>query len=165
MNLASPSNFAQDAFSFFSTTLGQLVLGLGSVLLLLMVKNMTRPSDERAFQRDDFAIGLDLLVLSLVTLIGYAVSQYVAQKAAVARDNSHFANTASTNQINAGALAAAILLLMFTVVWMIQRMGRYTSSERAARRTDDRFRLFRGLIVPDSIGAVMLFVAIKMAAG
>lgn len=165
MNLASSSNFSHDAFGFLSTAWGQLVLGVGSVLLLLMVKNMTRPSNEHAFQRDDFAIGLDLLVLSLVTLVGYAVSQYIVQQTAQAQGDSNVADVASTNQINAGSLVAAILLVMIAVIWMIQRVGRYTPKEQANRNGNDRFRPFRGLILPDIIGAAMLFIAIKMAVG
>ena len=163
MNSAVPSNFSQVGFRFLSTSWGQLVFGLASVLLLVMAKNMTRPSDERAFQRDDLAIGLDLLVLSLVTLVGYAISQYVAQKIAEAHHDSKIVNTAYTNQINAASLAFVIVIVMLGLVWMVQRMGRYTPDERQRRGLEDRFRPFRGLILPDSVGAAMLYIALKIA--
>ncbi len=163
MTLASPRNFSQDTFGFLSTSRGQLVLVVGSVFFLLMVKNMTRPSDEHAFRRDDLAVGLDLLVLSLVTLIGYADSQFVAEKTAKASNHPTIASNASTNQVNSGFLALAITILMVAVIWMIQRVGRYSPAEREKREHDDRFKPFFGLIVPGSIGALMLFVAIKSA--
>jgi hypothetical protein len=97
MSLADPNNFSQDTFRFLSTSWGQLVLVVGSVVFLLIVKNMTRPTNEHAFRRDDFAVGLDLLVLSLVTLIGYADSQYIAEKTAKANHDPNIANSASNN--------------------------------------------------------------------
>ncbi len=182
MTLADPSHYASDVFGFLSSFWGEVVLAVGSVVFLVAVKSVVRPSGERAFRMDDFAIGPDLLVLSIVTLISYAAAQYKVE--ANAENPKHrdlaTANVASSHQVNAGFLALCILVALFTVAIMMQRVGQYTPKERVKRQTEileraghevnheamldaPRFKLLFGIVVPVCIGVLLLIVAIKAA--
>jgi hypothetical protein len=124
---------------FLGTWPGQVLLAAGSVLFLVLAKGLTRrpgdaKSDNRPFQWDDLAIGLDLLVLSLVTLVGYAGSQYRAEMIARSRHDPSAIALAQNHQADALRLAAFAFLLFVLVSWLIQWWGQYTREERTEWR-------------------------------
>src|ERR1700688_3934135 len=115
MILADPSNYASDAFDFLSSSGGQIILAAGSVLFVVLIKGMTHPSGERAFRLDDLAVGPDLLVLAIVTLVGYSVAQFVAEKHAESTSDFKAADIYSSHEVNAGILSLLILCMIIGI--------------------------------------------------
>jgi hypothetical protein len=132
MILADSGNYVDPVFGFFSSTGGQFVLALTGVIFLAIAKSIMRPSGEHAFRMDDLAIGPDLLVLSIVTLISYAVTQYVIEikDKALKSPNLTAANSASTNEVNAGFVCLLLLVLLFAMTSFVQRKGQFSPEKR-----------------------------------
>jgi hypothetical protein len=137
MILTDPSNYASDTFGFLSTSGGQIVLAVGSVLLVVLFRAMAHRSEERAFRLDDLAVGPDLLVLAIVTLVGYAASQFVAEKHAEAISDFKAADIYGSHQVNAAILSLAFGFVLFFGTWMIQRVGEFSSIERVQKRSGE----------------------------
>jgi len=172
-------------FGFLETWLGQLSIAAGSVLFLVIAKGLTRETDESFFKLDDLAIGLDLLVLSMVTAVSAAVTQNVAKKAALDAGDTDTARRVGERVADLGFLAFGAALVMFFVAWMIHRAGRLTKKQREAwrdkqlakrRRKDPSFdeedlpdtpdfHPLWGIIIPGVIGLLMLMVSIGTVVG
>lgn len=146
-----------EALSFLGTWLGQLTLAAGSVVFLVIAKGFTRrPGDHdngnRPLQWDDLAIGLDLLVLAIVTLIAYGGSQYKAEVIARAENNSEAVALAQNHQDDAFRLALVAFFLFVSVTWMIQWWGQYSKSERRKHKRNLFHRIKSVRLVPDGEG-------------
>jgi hypothetical protein len=145
MSLAEPSNYASQAFGFLSKSPGQIVLAIASVVFIVLVKSFLRPSGEHQFQKDDLLVGPDLLVLAIVTLIGYAASQFVAEGHADAIPDFKAAGIYSSHQVNAAVLSLVLICLLFFETLLIQRYGQFSSAKRVQDRSrkigeEDRIR-------------------------
>jgi hypothetical protein len=122
---------------FLGTFWGQVLLSVGSVCFLLIAKKLSRrPGDRKGgnnpFERDDFAIGLDLLVLSIVTLTGYAVLQYQAELVAQQKKDPAAVASAELHQNKAFQWIGIAFLAFVAVVWLLQWLGQYPDDKRAA---------------------------------
>jgi hypothetical protein len=151
MILAGPNNAASQALSFLSTSIGQVVLAILSVIFIVLVKTFLRPSGERAFQKDDLLVGPDLIVLSIVTLIGYAASQFVAERNADAISDFKNAAIYSSHQVNAAFLSVILIAVLFFETMLIQRYGQFSSARRAQDRSNElgEGQRIRGLLLEE----------------
>jgi len=171
MDFASSQSFAQEILAFLATWIGQVVLALASVLFLVIAKNLSRPpgGGSRAIHSDDFAISFDLLVLAVITSLGYAVSQAETAKAA---NNQAATDGAQGHEISALMVALGAVLFLFVAALVIWRFGQCSQDERDRWRTNNprrvdeppRFKPLFGLAVPGAMGLFMLIIAIKQAA-
>jgi hypothetical protein len=69
-------------FSFLESQTGQALVAIGGIGFLVYVKGVVKPTSKPAFSRDDWAVGLDLLVLSVVTLLSGAIAAFATEKRA-----------------------------------------------------------------------------------
>lgn len=187
MVLVSSGGIAQTTLGLLATWTGQLALALLSVVFLVLAKNLSRQpgNGTRALHSDDLAIGFDLLVLAMITSIGYAVSQYRAAQGAASQNDDKALNLAQQHEQDALMFSIFVTLSLLTVTWLTFRLGQLSDAEREtwkakklAKLQEDkpeataldlkneppRFKVLCGLIIPGLFGLFMLVVAIKSAA-
>jgi hypothetical protein len=117
-------------FGFLGTWLGQVLIAAGSAAFLTLAKGLTRPTSEFFVRLDDMAIGIDLLVLALVTIVSGAVAQNVA----IATHVGALAEAARERQVELGFMGIPILVVLGGVAALMSRKGRLTEAEQTAWR-------------------------------
>lgn len=168
-------------FSFLSQPLGQLIIVFSGVVLVVLAKGVVRPTPKPAFQRDDFAVGIDLAVLAIITLFTGAVAEYVSGRNALKRNDMNLANDAEQYQMNLLLFAVLFTLVGAAMVFYAQRNGWCTDEEikvwkdrelakrqkkhKGATEADlpdpPRIRFMRGLVIPLIVGGVLLTSAVR----
>src|SRR5436305_11206510 len=87
-------------FRFLASTLGQLVIALAGILLVVLAKGVVRPTQKPAFQRDDFAFGIDLSILAIITVFSSSVAEFVSGIRASARNDLEASRLADGERIS-----------------------------------------------------------------
>jgi hypothetical protein len=164
-------------FEFLASPLGKFLVGAASIILVVLVKGVIKPTSRPAFQRDDFAVGMNLAVLAIVTLLTGSVADFSSK---ATKDTKTGAILPPTT------LPSYMLLLSLTIVaasglaFYMQRSGWCSDEEREEWRKQKlkeervknpnavesdlpeapRVRLGRGIVVPFTWGGLLVFLSV-----
>jgi hypothetical protein len=181
LTLAVREVWTNGFFSFLARPLGQLIIVFSGVVLVVLAKGVVRPTPKPAFQRDDFAVGIDLAVLAIITLFTGAVAEFVSGRNALKREDLGLANNAEQYQMNLLLFAVLFTLVAAAMVFYAQRNGWCTEGEIKDWRTRElikrrkkhpaateadlpdapRIRLMHGIVIPIIVGGVLLTLAVR----
>lgn len=124
-----------------------------SVLLTMAIKIVSRKDNYMSPQREDFAVGFDLLVTSLILITVFA------SRAAYLIANEQTSNKIElTNKLN---LLPWVILLFVIGLWSLSTIVRIKGWEINPNNPNPILHKFWGVILPTSIGVIVLLFTVK----
>lgn len=125
-----------------------LGIPLLSVVLTMSLKVVSRKDNALKFNKNDIAVGINLIMASIIMLINYSVR--VAEKVKDLNGDEVIKN--SNVLLSMIVLVLLYALSAFSLTVYIRRYG-------WKKDKDNELKLFQGVIVPLFVGGIMLVIA------
>lgn len=138
-------DFASILSSFYFKNLG---LPIFSILMTTFIKVVSRKDHSLELTRNDLAIGINLIIASLIMLLNYSVK--LAEQSSNLMNNQLLENT--TKLLNMIILVFLYSIFAFILSVFIRLYGWKKDNEK-------ELKLWQGVIIPLVVGGLLLVMA------